>query len=153
MKNKMMQVLLSLSAVFLLGVFVAAHAKPIQTDQMKPAETMQPSKAKKSKAKKPKAKKAGGAMSMTGVPKGVQACLDHLIKMAEKEPLMEYEGHPSEIINGGLMWPQICCAPKISQSAALLRMWDTLPNPPSDEPLKPATANLHCNGGGLSKIR
>lgn len=104
MKNKMMQVLLSLSAVFLLGVFVAAHAKPIQADQMKPAETMQPSKAKKSKAKKPKAKKAGGAMSMTGVPKGVQACLDHLIKMAEKEPLIDYEGHPSEIINGGLMW-------------------------------------------------
>lgn len=103
MKDKMMKVLLSVSAVFLLGVFVVANAAPLQADQMKPAEPAKTMAPKKAKAKKPKAKK-GGAMAMAGVPKGVQACLDHLIKMAEKDPLMDYDGHPSEIINGGLMW-------------------------------------------------
>jgi hypothetical protein len=35
---------------------------------------------------------------------GVPACLEHLSKMAEKDPLIDYDGHPSEIINGGLLW-------------------------------------------------
>jgi hypothetical protein len=110
MKDKMMKVSMSLAVVVLLGVSAVANAGNIQADQMKPAEsgqTMAPKKAKKKqKAKKP------GAMAMTGVPKGVQACIDHLIKMAEKEPLVDYEGHPSEIINGGLMWnsPESKCS-------------------------------------------
>src|ERR1051325_1637620 len=101
MKDKIMKVLLSVTVVFVLGTFVVASAA--QTEQMKPTE---PAKAapQKAKAKKPRAKKAGASMSMAGVPKGVQACIDHLIKMAEKDPLISYEGHPSEIINGGLMW-------------------------------------------------
>lgn len=101
MKDKIMKVLLSVTVVFVLGTFVVASAA--QAEQMKPTE---PAKAapQKAKAKKPKAKKAGASMAMAGVPKGVQACIDHLIKMAEKDPLTPYEGHPSEIINGGLMW-------------------------------------------------
>ena len=104
MKDKMMKVLLSLTVVFSLGAFVAANAGTIQADQMKPSQPAKPAAAKPAKAKKPKVKKAAGAMSMAGVPKGVQTCIDHLIKMAEKDPLIPYEGHPSEIINGGLMW-------------------------------------------------
>jgi hypothetical protein len=109
MKDIMMKVSLSLAVVVLLGVSAVANAGNIQADQMKPAEgqTMAPKKAKvRKKTKKP------GAMAMTGVPKGVQACIDHLIKMAEKEPLIDYEGHPSEIINGGLMWnsPESKCS-------------------------------------------
>ena len=52
---------------------------------------------------KPKAKRKA-SQRMAGVPQGVPACLKHLAKMAEKEPLIDYDGHPSEIINGGLLW-------------------------------------------------
>jgi hypothetical protein len=111
MKDKMMKVSMSLAVFVLLGVSAVANAGNIQADQMKPAEPAKTMAPKKAKAKKPKAKKAG-AMSMAGVPKGVQTCIDHLIKMAEKDPLIDYEGHPSEIINGGLMWnsPESKCS-------------------------------------------
>ena len=41
---------------------------------------------------------------MTGVPNGVPNCIKHLTQMAAKDPLIDYDGHPSEIINGGLLW-------------------------------------------------
>lgn len=53
---------------------------------------------------KPKPKPKRKAQRMAGVPKGVPACIKQLAKMAEKDPLIDYEGHPSEIINGGLLW-------------------------------------------------
>jgi len=59
----------------------------------------QPATAAKPKPK-PKKKKA----VMAGVPKGVPACIKHLTQMAAKDPLIDYDGHPSEIINGGLLW-------------------------------------------------
>lgn len=43
-------------------------------------------------------------MSMRGVPSGMKNCLDHLTQMAANDPLIDYEGHPSEIINNGLLW-------------------------------------------------
>ncbi|HJQ68202.1 MAG TPA: hypothetical protein VKA70_04485 [Blastocatellia bacterium] len=49
-------------------------------------------------------RRRGGARRMAGVPRGVQNCLDHLIEMASADPLIPYEGHPSEIVNNGLMW-------------------------------------------------
>ena len=52
---------------------------------------------------KPKPKRRA-SQRMAGVPKGVPACIKHLAKMAEKDPLIDYDGHPSEIINGGLLW-------------------------------------------------
>jgi hypothetical protein len=52
---------------------------------------------------KPKPKRRA-PKKMAGVPKGVPACIKHLSKMAEKDPLIDYDGHPSEIINGGLLW-------------------------------------------------
>jgi hypothetical protein len=52
---------------------------------------------------KPKPKKKKAAV-MAGVPKGVPACIKHLTEMAAKDPLIDYDGHPSEVINGGLLW-------------------------------------------------
>jgi hypothetical protein len=52
---------------------------------------------------KPKPKKRK-AHAMHGVPKGVPACIDHLAKMAAKDPLVDYAGHPEEIVNNGLLW-------------------------------------------------
>ena len=40
----------------------------------------------------------------TGIPKGVPNCIDALIKMASADPLPNYEGRPSDIINNGLLW-------------------------------------------------
>lgn len=42
--------------------------------------------------------------AMRGVPSGVDNCMKHLAEMAQMEPLPDYEGHPSEIINNGLLW-------------------------------------------------
>lgn len=39
-----------------------------------------------------------------GVPKGVQNCIDALIKIAEKDPLVEYGGRAEKIVNEGLLW-------------------------------------------------
>jgi hypothetical protein len=73
--------------------------KPAQAKPAPPAggETMMAAKPK------PKPKKKASA-AMAGVPKGVPACIKHLTTMAAKDPLIDYDGHPSEIINGGLLW-------------------------------------------------
>jgi len=61
--------------------------------------------AKTETAAKPKPKpKKKKAAAMAGVPKGVPNCIKHLTQMAAKDPLIDYDGHPSEIINGGLLW-------------------------------------------------
>ncbi|HEX8183240.1 MAG TPA: hypothetical protein VF747_00765, partial [Blastocatellia bacterium] len=46
----------------------------------------------------------GGRRMMSGVPSGVENCLNHLAQMAASDPMIDYEGHPSEIINNGLLW-------------------------------------------------
>jgi hypothetical protein len=48
-----------------------------------------------------------------GIPSGGPgACVDRLSKLAEKDPLMAYEGEPSKIIDEGLLWndPRSKCA-------------------------------------------
>jgi hypothetical protein len=78
---------------------------PAATEQAPPEAA--PPATETMAAQKParrRARRRGGAMSMRGVPSGVQNCIDHLIKMAENDPLIDYEGHPSEIINNGLLW-------------------------------------------------
>jgi hypothetical protein len=75
-----------------------AQAKPAPAPAAPAAG--QPATAAKPKPK-PKKKKAA---AMAGVPKGVPACIKHLTQMAAKDPLIDYDGHPSEIINGGLLW-------------------------------------------------
>jgi len=80
---------------------VSAFARASQTAApAKSEQTMAPMK----KAQKPKARQKTKAKTMRGVPSGVQACLEHLSQMAATDPLTPYEGHPSEIINNGLLW-------------------------------------------------
>jgi hypothetical protein len=75
--------------------------KPVQS----PPATAAPAAGQTTTAAKPKPKpRKKKTMTMAGVPKGVPACIQHLSKMAEKDPLIDYDGHPSEIINGGLLW-------------------------------------------------
>lgn len=76
-----------------------AAAKPAPAPAAAPAAG-QPAMAAKPKLKK----KRKPSTAMAGVPMGVPACIKHLTKMAEKDPLIDYDGHPSEIINGGLLW-------------------------------------------------
>ena len=63
------------------------------------------------KPRKKRIRKPGKKM-MAGVPMGVENCLNHLAKMAAADPLIDYEGHPSEIVNNGLLWndPKSKCA-------------------------------------------
>ncbi len=44
------------------------------------------------------------ARANTGVPTGVQNCIDALIEIAGNDPLVPYDGRPEEIVNNGLMW-------------------------------------------------
>ena len=74
--------------------------KPAQATPAAPAAGGQPATAAKPK---PKPKKKASA-KMAGVPKGVPNCIKHLTQMAAKDPLIDYDGHPSEIIVGGLLW-------------------------------------------------
>ena len=70
-----------------------------------PAVSQAPAADQTMTAAKPKPKaKRRASKKMAGVPNGVPACIKHLREMAEKEPLIDYDGHPSEIINGGLLW-------------------------------------------------
>jgi len=47
-----------------------------------------------------------------GVPKGVPECINKLAQLAAADPLIAYEGRPSEIVNNGLLWndPKSHCA-------------------------------------------
>jgi hypothetical protein len=40
----------------------------------------------------------------TGIPTGVENCLKRLATLAAADPLIDYEGQPSNIINNGLLW-------------------------------------------------
>lgn len=88
--------LATLAAVtaFALAFASSAAANPLQAAD--PAKPVQKTSVKR--------KTRGKGKAMRGVPSGVQACLDHLIKMASTEPMTPYEGHPQEIINNGLLW-------------------------------------------------
>jgi hypothetical protein len=75
---------------------------PPKPAQAKPAPApAAPAPAATAAKPKPKPKKKS---AMAGVPNGVPACIKHLTQMAAKDPLIDYDGHPSEIINGGLLW-------------------------------------------------
>ena len=49
-------------------------------------------------------RQGGNRRASTGVPTGVQNCIDTLIEIAGNDPLVPYEGRPEEIVNNGLMW-------------------------------------------------
>ncbi|HKP84507.1 MAG TPA: hypothetical protein VJZ26_00335 [Blastocatellia bacterium] len=60
--------------------------------------------ASTAKPRKKRVRRSGQKRMMSGVPMGVDQCLNHLAQMAASDPLPDYEGHPSEIINNGLLW-------------------------------------------------
>lgn len=96
MKGKTMKVLLSLTAVAVFSLFSAVNITAQQADQQMMTTQKKP-------AKKPRAKKRNNAAN-TGVPKGVQKCLDRLIELANAEPMAAYEGQAQKIVSEGLMW-------------------------------------------------
>jgi hypothetical protein len=104
MKGKTKQVCLSFTAVAVLALFsvVGLATQPQQSEQ--PMTTMKKAPKKAQGKKKSGGGMAKGMMANAPVPKGVQKCLDHLVEMANTEPMTPYEGHPSKIINEGLMW-------------------------------------------------
>jgi hypothetical protein len=81
-----------------------APPPPPKAAQAKPAPAAATGESAAPAKPKPKPKRKAAANPMAGVPKGVPACIKHLTQMAEKDPLIEYEGHPSDIVNGGLLW-------------------------------------------------
>jgi hypothetical protein len=84
----------------------AAKKAPPKSVQVKPAPVA-PAAGEPAMAAKPKPKpkpKRKATNAMVGVPTGVPACIKHLTQMAEKDPLIDYDGHPSDIVNGGLLW-------------------------------------------------
>jgi hypothetical protein len=119
----MRTVILGVSLVFGVGLMCEASAQAVAQNANKPAAARKAKPAKKAPeakpaaaaatpapaatAEKPMAKpkpKRKASMAMSGVPNGVPNCIKHLAKMAEKDPLINYDGHPSEIVNNGLMW-------------------------------------------------
>lgn len=120
---RMRTVILGVSLVFGVGLMCEASAQAVAQNANKPAAARKAKPAKKAPeakpaaaaatpapqaaAEKPMAKpkpKRKASMAMSGVPNGVPNCIKHLAKMAEKDPLINYDGHPSEIVNGGLLW-------------------------------------------------
>ena len=114
MKGNLQKVLLSGLAVAVFSLFSVVNITAQQPDQ--PMMTTQ-----KKTTKKPRAKKKGGMGNMANapVPKGVQKCIDHLLEMANAEPMIAYEGHPRKIVNEGLMWNDAKSNCSIGTDAAL----------------------------------
>ena len=81
----------------------AAKKKAPAPPQAKPAPAA-PAEGATTMAAKPKPKPKRKAQGMGGVPKGVPGCIKQLTQLAAKDPLIDYDGRPSAIINGGLLW-------------------------------------------------
>jgi hypothetical protein len=92
-------------AIALVAELSAVTALSQDNTNQTPPPTSTP-QATEEKAKKPVRRRArrGGARSKRGVPTGVQNCIDRLIELATPDPLVAYDGQPSEIVNNGLMW-------------------------------------------------
>ena len=76
---------------------VTPPADTAQTDTASTTTTQQPRRRRGNRGR-------GRATANTGVPTGVQNCIDALIEIAGNDPLVSYEGRPEEIVNNGLMW-------------------------------------------------
>jgi hypothetical protein len=74
-----------------------------------PAQPAPPAEGQTTMAAKPKPKPKKKAAV---VPKGVPGCVKQLTQLAAKDPLIDYYGRPSSIVNDGLMWnsPQSRCS-------------------------------------------
>ena len=118
MRVKLVGLGMALALVVALVVGATTVSFANQENANKPAAP-----AKKAMKKKKK-KASSGPAQMAGVPTGVENCLNHLAKMAAADPLIDYDGHPAEIVNNGLMWsdPQSKCA--VSDPAQRKKIYD-----------------------------
>ena len=91
----MKRILLSFLVATVLGFGAATMAQAQEQTQDKPMM------ATKKKVKKSVKK---GSSKGTMAAKGPQDCVDWLIKWAEKDPLIAYEGKPEDTVNNKLLW-------------------------------------------------
>jgi hypothetical protein len=80
------------------------NSKSVAGTTARAQETATPAQAKPRRSRGQRRGRGNNPKMMRGVPNGVENCLNHLAQMAAADPLIEYEGHPSEIINNGLLW-------------------------------------------------
>jgi len=120
MRVKLVGLGMALALVVALVVGASTVSFANQANANKPAA---PAKKAMKKKRKPRSSGGGGGQ-MAGVPMGVENCLNHLAKMAAADPLIDYEGHPAEIVNNGLMWndPKSKCA--VSDPAQRKKIYD-----------------------------
>ena len=122
MKSKLVTLGITALAIIALSLEASSQAvaqgnanKPAPAKKAKPAATKKNANtppppapgAAAAPATKPARKKVVHRKkpnAMAGVPSGVTNCVKHLSEMAAKDPLIAYEGHPSEIVNNGLLW-------------------------------------------------
>jgi hypothetical protein len=124
MKSKLVTLGITAVAIIALSLEASSQAvaqgnanKPAPAKKAKPAATKKnantppPPAPPPAAAAAPKTKRAPKKVVhrkkpnvMAGVPSGVANCVKHLSEMAAKDPLIPYEGHPSEIVNNGLLW-------------------------------------------------
>jgi hypothetical protein len=55
-------------------------------------------------APRPRRRRARASSRATGIPTGVQACLNRLTELASADPLPDYDGQAANIVNNGLLW-------------------------------------------------
>ena len=98
--------LVTLGLAVVVAVALVFEVSAITSANQENANAAATAKPRKKRVRKP------GKKMMAGVPMGVENCLNHLAKMAAADPLIDYEGHPSEIVNNGLLWndPKSKCA-------------------------------------------
>ena len=78
----------------------AAKKKAPPPPPPKPAQAAPAAEGTTMAAKpKPKPRK-----KVAAVPKGIPGCVKQLTQLAAKDPLIDYDGRPSAIINGQLLW-------------------------------------------------
>jgi hypothetical protein len=127
MKARLVTLTLTLSALIALSAAVSTQAatqgnsnksRPpkrakANANAAAPAAQAKPAtSAEKPVAAKPAKKKKKKAPAMAGVPSGVENCIKRLQQLAEKDPLPDYDGQPSKIVNEGLLWndPKAKCS-------------------------------------------
>jgi hypothetical protein len=89
--------LLTLSMAVAVAVALVAEFSVAALAYQGNANTSAPARPKAKKRRRP----ASHAMAMPTTPEG---CLNRLATLAAREPLPNYEGEPSKIINEGLLW-------------------------------------------------
>ncbi|MEW6127657.1 MAG: hypothetical protein AB1757_11525 [Acidobacteriota bacterium] len=91
----MKRIILSSLVALTLGLGMSIVAKAQDQGQDQPQ--MMTTKKKTKRVKKASSKSAQAANSPAG-------CVDQLIKLAEKDPLIAYEGKPEDLVNNRLLW-------------------------------------------------